>query len=257
MRSAKSQDRFDPTQTQRKITRTLLLASAISGVIVVGVFAAALLLFPLTGYLPQTVGSGKRAQEIDWGLLEGITGLATLCLVIGGLVFAFIEYRRSEIQDSRARAQSSFSIYKEMYDKLTDPEAIASRRWIIQNLPTLEQMGNNPDAWLAHTKELLDHRPEGWQKDRSPGREHLKQTLNSLDFIGFVARHYWTIENELVEWMNPLIAKVWERISLVVEDESERRHEPDYYQAARELGEQCLQWRRNRGLTSVVIDDAT
>jgi len=257
MHSANNQDRFDPAQIKRKVTGTLLLASLISGAIVVGVFLVGLLLFPLTRYLPQTVVSGECVQKIDWSLLEGITGLATLCLVIGGLVFAFIEYRRSEIQDSRTRAQSSFNIYKEMYDKLTCPEAIASRRWIVQNLPTQEQMGNDKDAWLARTKELLDRRPEGREEERPPGREHLKQILNTLDFIGFVASHYWTIENELVEWMNPLIAKVWERIHLVVEDEGERRHEPDYYLAARELGDRCLKWRRSRGLRSVVIDDAT
>ena len=99
--------------------------------------------------------------------------------------------------------------------------------------------------------------PEGWQKERPPGREHLKQILNTLDFIGFVASHYWTIENELVEWMNPLVAKVWERIGPYVEDEAKRRNEPDFYQAARELGDQCLEWRRAKGLTSIVIDDAT
>jgi len=257
MHNTNSPDRFDPVQIRHRVTGTLLWAGAISCAIVVGVFLAALLLFPLTRYLPETVVSGEHVQELDWTLLDGITSLTTLCLVIGGVVFAFIEYRRSEIQDSRTRAQSSFNIYKEMYDKLNCPQAIASRRWILQNLPTLEQIGNDKDAWLARTKELLDHHPEGWEEERPPGREHLKQILNTFDFIGFVASHYWAIENELVEWMNPLIAKIWERIHLVVEDEGERRNEPDFYAAARELGDQCLEWRRRKGLTTVVIDDAT
>jgi hypothetical protein len=257
VRHTNTQDRFDPAQIRRRITRTLLLAGAISGAIVVGLFAIALLLFPLTRYLPQTVGSGELAQEVNWGLLEGITGLATLCLVIGGLVFALIEYRRSEIQDSRARAQSSFNIYKELYDKLTNPEATAARRWIVQNLPTLEQMAGDRDAWLARTKELLDQSPEGWTKARAPGRDHLKQILIVFDFIGFVASHYWTIENELVEWMNPLVAKVWERVYLCVEDEAKRRNEPDFYQAARDLGDRCLEWRRKHYEPSVIIDDGT
>jgi hypothetical protein len=257
MRSASSQDRFDPAQIKKRTSYSLLWAGAISVVIVVVVFVTALLLFPLTRFLPNAAGSDECVQQVDWSLLEGITGLATLCLVIGGLVFAFVEYRRSEIQASRESAQSSYNIYKEMYDKLTSQEATAARRWVILNLPTLEQMEGDRDAWLARTKELLNQRPEGWTDVRPPGKEHLKRVLNTFDFIGFVANHYWTIENELVEWMNPLIAKVWERIYLYVEDEAKRRNEPDFYVAARELGYQCIEWRKQHNLGSVFIDDAT
>jgi hypothetical protein len=207
--------------------------------------------------LPATAGSGDLAQEIDWSLLEGITGLATLCLVIGSLVFAFIEYRRSAIQEAREYAQSSFNVYKEMYDKLTDPKATAARRWILQHLPTLEDVGGDRDVWLARTQKLLDQRPAEHPQERPIGRQHLKQILNAFDFIGFVANHYWTIENELVEWMNPVIAKVWERVYHVVEDEAERRGEPDFYQAARDLGDECLLWRAERGWKSNIIEDAT
>lgn len=257
MRRTNCQDRFDPAQVSKRVSYTLLGAGAASIVIVVLAFVAALWLFPLTTRLPKTAGSGELGPEIPWGLLEGIASLATLCLVIGGLVFAFIEYRRNAIHESRESAQSSFNIYKEMYDRLTNPEATAARRWIIQNLPTLEQMGGDQEAWLAHTQELLDQRPKGWTEPRPPGREHLKRILNTFDFIGFVADHYWTIENELVEWMNPVIAKVWERVYYCVEDEAARRKEPDFYIAARKLGDECLEWRRNKNLTSVILDDAT
>ena len=257
MRSINCQDRFDPRQVGKKVSYTLLWAGLGSVAIVIVAFLGALWLFRFTPRLPETVGSGELAQRIEWSRLEGLTSLATLCLVIGGLVFAFIEYRRSAIQESRESAQSSFNIYKEMYDKLTNPEATASRRWIIENLPTLEQVGGNEEAWLARTQELLDRCPEGWTEPRPPGREHLKRILNTFDFIGFVADHYWTIENELVEWMNPVIAKVWERVYYCVEDEAARRKEPDFYIAARKLGDDCLEWRRSKNLTSVILDDAT
>ena len=42
-----------------------------------------------------------------------------------------------------------------------------------------------------------------------------------------------------------------------VEDEARRRNEPDYYQAARDLGDRCLQWRVARGLKTNIIEDAT
>jgi hypothetical protein len=257
MHKTNDQERFDPAQVKKKVSATLLRAGAISILIIVGVFVGAILLFPLTRFLPDAAGSGDLAQRVDWGLLEGITGLATLCLVIGGLVFAYIEYRRSAIQESRESAQSSFHIYQEMYDKLTDTEATGARRWIILNLPTLEDMGGDRDAWLARTTELLNGRTEGNTEMRPPGQEHLKHILNVFDFIGFVDNHYWTFEEELVEWMNPVVAKVWERVHHYVEAEAERRQEPDYYQAARELGNQCLQWRVDRGWKSVIVKDAT
>jgi hypothetical protein len=251
------QKRYDPARIKRRTSYTLLYAGIVSIVIVVGAFLGALWLFPFTRFLPQTTGTGELAQPVDWSLLEGLTGLATLCLVIGGLVFAFIEYRRSAIQDSRQSAQSSFAIYREMYDRLADPEDAAARRWILQNLPTLEEMDGDEEAWLARTQELLNQRPPDWMDPRPPGKAHLKRILNTFDFIGFVGIHYWTIENELVEWMNPVIAKVWERIYFYVEDEARRRNEPDYYQAARDLGDRCLQWRVARGLKTNIIEDAT
>jgi hypothetical protein len=229
---------------------------AISAAFVLGSFVLLLGLFWATRWLPGAASDDPGCAP-NWGLLEGFTSLTTLCLLIGGFAFTFQEIHRSAEQYRRERAHASYTIYKEMYDKLTAPEATAARRWILQNLPALEDVGGDRDAWLARTKALLDQRPRRRPHARPVGRQHLKQILNCFDFIGFVANHYWTIENELVEWMNPVIAKVWERVYHVVEDEAERRGEPDYYQAARDLGDECLRWRAERGWKSNIIEDAT
>ena len=78
-----------------------------------------------------------------------------------------------------------------------------------------------------------------------------------LDFLGFVGKHYWNMENELVSWISPSVAKVWERISLYVENEAELRSEPDFYESAREFGQYCVQWRNERYPKSTVIKGAT
>ena len=44
-------------------------------------------------------------------------------------------------------------------------------------------------------------------------------------------------------WINPMIVKAWSKLEPYVVYEAERRHEPDYYQAARELAQKCTTWR--------------
>lgn len=213
-------------------------------------------MFPLTTYLPESSGVGENARPINWNLLEGIASLVTVSLVIGGLAFAFIEYIQTAIQQSRENAETSFNIYKEVYYKLMTPEAVAARRWIILNFPERNDQEDD-QAWLKRITAVLTKRPKGWKDERPPGKKYLKEVLNTLDFLGFVAKHYWNIENELVTWMSPPIAKVWERIYLYVEHEAELRNEPDFYISAREFGQHCVEWREKRYPKSIVIRDAT
>jgi hypothetical protein len=44
-------------------------------------------------------------------------------------------------------------------------------------------------------------------------------------------------------WMNPMRVKAWIELEPYVRYESERRHEPDYYEHARALAEPCPMWR--------------
>jgi hypothetical protein len=243
---------FDPKQIEQKTKARLLRTSILSIAVFIAVLLFILLvLFPLTTYLPDKLGT----ENIKWNLLEGVASLITVSLVIGGLAFAFFEYVQTAIQQSRENAETSFNMYKEVYYKLMNPEAVEARRWIIINLPPKKDLDD--DTWLKQTIAALDKTPRGWKDERPPGRDYLKEVLNTLDFIGFVARHYWNMENELVTWMSPPVAKVWERIYLYVEHEAKQRNEPDFYESAREFGQHCLEWRNTRYPKSNVIKGAT
>jgi hypothetical protein len=252
MEKIKYTSRFDPKQIRRETIGRLIPMGLISLAVVILIFFGALYLFPYTTSLPDEA----RTKPIYWGNLEGFASLITMSLVIGGLAFAFTEYLQTTIQQRRESAEASFNIYKEVYDKIMNPEAMATRRWIILNLPTRENQEDD-QAWLKRTIAALDKRPKGWESDRPPGRDHLKDVLNTLDFLGFVGKHYWNMENELVTWISPSVAKVWERIYLYVEDEANRRGEPDFYESAREFGQYCVEWRNEHYPKSTIINNAT
>ena len=122
-----------------------------------------------------------------------------MSLIVGGLVFAVSQYVENADQRGREAAQAGFSMYKEVVDRLMSQEATTARRWIVLNLPTLDEAGNNNAAWLARTTALINAIPTGEKAERAPGKTYLKHVLNDFDFLGFVAQHYWSMENELVE----------------------------------------------------------
>jgi len=248
---------FNPEKIRAKTTRGIIGMGIVSLMFSIAVFLLGLVLFPLTSTLPDSVGAGANARQINWNMLEGIASLATLSLVVGGVVFAFIDYVQNAIQRKRDDAEASFNIYKEVYDRLMNPEALAARRWVIVNLPTLEDVGSDKKIWLDSINIQVNKIPRGWKSERPPGKEYIKEILNTFDFIGFVAKHYWNMENELVMWMSPSIAKVWERIEFYVEEEAKQRGEPDYYESAREFGKYCVEWRSKNYPKSNIIKNAT
>jgi hypothetical protein len=186
-----------------------------------------------------------------------MASVVTLSLVVGGVVFAVSQYIENADQRRREAAQAQFSMYDEVFDRLMSQEAMTARRWIILNLPTLSEAGNDNEAWVAHTGALINATPTGEKAERAPGKAYLKQALNDFDFLGFVAQHYWSMDNELVEWMSGPVAKTWERIYLYVEREGLERDEPDFYKSARWFGQHCIEWRTQRFPKSKIISDAT
>jgi hypothetical protein len=236
---------FNPKQIQRKTTLEAVGVGCLSFICVAVTCVCGLVSFFVTArLLPGNLGSGLNTWSVDWSRLDGLTSLATLALFVGGLTFAFIDYVRNAVQRKREDAEASFNIYKEVYDRLMSPRDLEARRWIILNLPTLEQ-AESKDRWLEGIEEQVNKVPPDWRGDRTPGQEHLKTVLNTFDFIGFVAKHYWNMDNELVKWMSPPIAKVWERIEVYVEEEAKQRNEDDYYKSARDFGKHCVEWRQN------------
>ena len=248
---------FDPKRIQTRIRWEIVALGIISIIVSFAIFLLGIVLFPLTSALPGTVGVGENTRQIDWGMLDGIASLATMSLFIGGITFAFLEYVQTAIQRKRENAEASFNIYTELYDRLMKPESLAARRWVILNLPTIEEAGNDKQAWLKRVTLQINQKPDGWSGERSPGKEYIKEVLNTFDFLGFVAKHYWNMENELVQWMSPSIAKVWERIEYYVEEEARLRQEPDYYESAREFGKYCVEWRKKHYPQSKIIKNAT
>lgn len=248
---------YNPNRIRSRATSRAILAGVVAFAFVLLTFWLTIALFPFTIALPETYSVGEYEGQINWDILDGIAGVATFSIVVGGVVFAFINYVQSAVQREREEAQASFNIYKELYDRLMDPEAVAARRWVLKNIPPPGDYGKDKKAWLGQVNSNLNRIPRGWKGERPPGKEYLKNMLNTLDFIGFVANHYWNMENELVIWMSPSIAKVWERIELYVEEEAKQRNEPDYYGSAREFGRYCVQWRDDRYPKAEIIEDAT
>lgn len=244
---------FDPRKIQRNTTLGAIGVGLLSFACVGLTFLCGIGLFALISVFE----SGNSARSIDWNGLGGMASLATLAFVVGGLTFALIDYVQNAVQRKRDDAETSFNIYCKVYDRLMNPRDLEARRWIISNLPTLDDMGKDEKKWLECVREKIYNVPPGWQGNRTPGQEYLKDVLNTFDFIGFVAKHYWNMENELVMWMSPSIAKVWERIQGYVENEAVLRNEEDYYQSAREFGKHCLQWRQEHFPKSNIIRQAT
>jgi hypothetical protein len=91
----------------------------------------------------------------------------------------------------------------------------------------------------------------------SPGEIYVKRTLNTLDFLGFAAKHYLNVEGALMHWMNPPIAKAWKHLSGYVMDERMRRQEEDWYESAEFIGERCINWRCEEGMPDEVIVEDT
>jgi ABC-type multidrug transport system fused ATPase/permease subunit len=247
---------FDPKQIEWETRNRLMRTGLISASVVVFILILSIVAFPLTTRLRETYPIGEAEKEVNWSLLEGISSLITVALVIGGVAFAFTEYIQSTVQQRRESAEAAFNIYKEVYEKLMNPEATAARRWLILNLP-VRQPREDDQSFLQRTTQALNKMPEGYTGERPPGLDHLKDVLNTFDFIGFVAKHYWNMDQALVSWMSPSVTKVWERISLYVEDEAKRRNEPDFYQAAREFGRSCVQWREEHYPKSNIISAGT
>ncbi len=260
MASNNQNDQNDNNQNQRdfspeakQIRRVIIRRLGWSACIAVGVFVVSLLLFYLTPNLPN------GPDELNWSLLEGFMSLLSLALVLGGSVFALREYISNEIQQQKDEKKVAFDVYQVIFDRLMNPEDTAARRWIILNIRVL-QPDEDPQTWVKEIRAKIHEWPDDWRGETSPGQTYLKRVLNTLDFVGFVAEHYWDMwrtDDELVQWMSSPITKVWERIGPYVEYEAVERNEPDFYQAARMLSKYCLQWRRGRYGVSQIINGAT
>ena len=198
--------------------------------------------------------SNYTSGEVNWNLLEGFASVISLALLAGGLIFAVTEYTSKEnareaekLAEQREKAKLSYDIYKAIFDKLTDPEQEAARRWILTNI-TIKKDDEDIDVWYkkTHAKIMRGGRRN---KDGLPeGQNAVKLTLNCFDYIGFIALHYWEIEADSLDWISAPIAKIWRRLGPYVEHVRELRKTTDFYTSAEHVGELCIKWRKDKGM---------
>jgi len=154
-----------------------------------------------------------------WQMMEGLATTGTLAVAVGGGLV--LVHQLSEAAHSRSLAE-----FGKAFDELTSGDQVEARRWIY-NLPDDDE-----------ARRAAVYTPEG--------RIHVKLVLNSLDHLGFLVSHNWIVADDVVGWTSAIVVKVWDRIGLIVEEESHRRNEKDYYVHARQFAALCRDWRRRR-----------
>ncbi len=216
-----------------------------------GFFALFTILFTLVGYSITmwlfNVFSFNVSGAQDWNLLSGFVGVLTLSFLVGGLVTSVIDRVNADVIESREKAKLSYEIYQAIFEKLTDPKQEAARRWILVNM-NIKKDNEDLAAWYARTQEKI-MAAEGGQDDGLPeGQRAVKMTLNLLDYIGFIAKNYWDIEDDFLDWLSLPVAKIWRRIGPYVLEIRRQRKADDYYVFAEYIGKLCIQRRQNRRL---------
>ncbi len=153
-----------------------------------------------------------------WPMAQTFTSTLTMVSILGGSILAVHQL-------SEAASNRHLAVADRLFEVLNSPANIEARRWIFLNLPA------DPE--------------EGSRTLTPDGHAALKRVLNSLDHIAFLTQSGWIPDEMIMPWMNPMIVKTWAKLAPYVEYESRRRHEPDYYQHARELAERCREWREH------------
>lgn len=214
-------------------------------------FVVAAILIGTAGYfflITVAFPAFSRASlgEVNWSLLEGYASVISLALVTGSIAFAVAEYSDKETAKEREKAKLSYEIYQAICDKLTAPEQEAARRWILANI-RMKRDDEEIAEWYQSVQSKIMARPDGKVDELPEGQKAVKLTLNCFDYIGFIANHYWDIDEDSLDWISPPVAKVWKRLGPYVAHVRTLRKARDYYLSAESMGTRCILWRQNRG----------
>ncbi len=214
-----------------------------------GFFVLFTILFTIVGYVIImrlfNLFSVNVSGAQNWDLLGGFVSLLTLSVLVGGIATSVIDRVNADALDAREKAKLSYEIYQKIYEKLTDPEQEAARRWILVNI-NVKKETEDLQTWFTQTQEKIMHcEREG---ELPEGQRAVKMTLNLLDYIGFIAKNYWDIEDDSLDWLGLPIAKIWRRIGPYVTEIRRQRNAKDYYIFAESIGTICIDWRRDKGL---------
>jgi len=241
-----------PNNDNRNTIRKLFIIVLASIVFGFGVyFSIVLWAFP--------VFSVNISGVTDWNMLEGFASVLSLSLLAGGLIFAVTEYINTEntkqhekLVEDREKAKLSYDIYKAIFDKLTDPEQEAARRWILSNI-SIKKDYEDIAAWYEKTHKKITSGGTKGTAGLPEGQKAVKLTLNCFDYIGFVASHYWEVENDSLDWISAPVAKIWRRIGPYVLHTRTLRKTRDYYLSAEYVGKLCVEWRKKKGFSDEEI----
>lgn len=223
-------------------------------------FVLAAILSSIVGYAALIglfpVFSRAALGKVDWNMLGNFVSVVSFAILGGSLVFALVEYADKENAKTREKAKLSYEIYQAIFEKLTAPEQEAARRWILTNIP-VRKADEEIAGWYEQANAAIMRRTPQANDDLPEGQTAVKLTLNCFDYIGFIANHYWDVDDDSLDWISPPIAKVWKRIGPYVTHIRTLRKASDYYLSAELIGSHCIEWRQKRGLADEEYAKAT
>ena len=144
------------------------------------------------------------------------------------------------MQISSASKKKDYEIFRDIYEKMMDDKQIEYRRFIYEKI-------NIGEPKKESIKKILMN---------AENRHVIKEVINLLDYYGFLLMQSWIQEKEVIDWMSPIVVKVWKKIGDIVDYEVKRREgEPDYYRGARYLANECFKWREKHyeGMDKIIF----
>jgi hypothetical protein len=178
--------------------------------------------FVLVRLLWGVIGPADEPASF-WSAIEGLSSAATFAIAVGGGVMALVQLSEAVDQRLLAIESRNLDVYNQVFERLMSDQHIEARRWIYQHLDP------NPAVGLRQLDDA--------------GRRHMKLVLNAFDHLGFLLQQDWVKDDAIIRWVNPMVVKTWAKLGPYVTYEAERRGEPDYYEAARLLAKECVEWR--------------
>jgi hypothetical protein len=167
--------------------------------------------------------------------IGSISEAGAFVITFTGILFLIIQINISNVS-------RNFEIFRDIFEKTTTDEQIRYREIIY-----LSSELDNPTE--ANIKIFYSN---------SENKEAYKKILDVFDYYGLILKQTWISEEEIIDWLSPIVVKVWKRIKPVLDYQYNKRKEfePHYYIGARYLAQECIAYRKRKfkNWTSELID---